>query len=357
MNTNPPSTLEKRISELPVGYISKKNIHGTTCYYRQWKENGKVKSEYINPSDVDYIISLIDERRKLQLEPRLETYRNDPSPASQRRFYEYAKRVYMSRTIGIGHQDYEVMITDKLFYIDKTYFIYDWWNHNDQITLITRPRRFGKTLNLSMINCFFSRRYENRSDLFEGLEIWKNESMHQLQGSQSVIFISFGNIKSTSIHGQIEQIKQLVCSSFREYDYLLEYLDADSTKIFRSYYSDISEEMAINGIHVLSELMHKVYGEKVIILLDEYDTPLLEAWSSGIWEECSSFMRLFFNSTLKTNPYLYKALLTGITRISKESFFSDMNNLRVCSMTSSEYDYAFGFTEKEVWIEGDNQVP
>lgn len=112
--------------------------------------------------------------------------------------------------------------------------------------------------------------------------------------------------------------------------------------------------MAINGIHVLSELIHKVYGEKIIILLDEYDTPLLEAWSSGIWEECSSFMRLFFNSTLKTNPYLYKALLTGITRISKESFFSDMNNLRVCSLTSSEYNYAFGFTEKEVWIERGN---
>ena len=109
--------------------------------------------------------------------------------------------------------------------------------------------------------------------------------------------------------------------------------------------------MAINVIHVLSELMHKVYGEKVIILLDEYDTPLLEAWSFDIWKECSSFMRLFFNSTLKTNSYLYKALLTGITRISKDSFFSDMNNLRVCSMTSSEYDYTFGFTEKEVWIE------
>ena len=347
--------LEKRISELPVGYISKKNIRGTTCYYRQWKENGKVKSEYINPNDVDYIVSLIDERRKLQLELRMESCRLDSSAASQKRLYEYAKRFYLSQTVGIGHQDYEVMICDKLFYIDKTYFIQDWWNHNDQVTLITRPRRFGKTLNLSMINCFFSRKYEGRSDLFEGLDVWKNTAMHELQGSQSVIFLSFGDIKASNAHGQIEQIKLLVSSTFLENDYICKYLDEDSAQIFRSYYTNITEEMAIRGIRVLCELMYKAFGEKVIILLDEYDTPMLEAWTAGAWEECSSFMRLFFNSTLKTNPYLYRAMLTGITRISKESFFSDMNNLRVCSMTSPEYDYAFGFTEKEVFDAMDAQ--
>lgn len=347
--------LERRISELPIGYISKKNIRGTTCYYRQWKENGKLKSEYINPNDIDYMISLIDERRRLQLELRAETYRLNLSSSSQRRFYEYAKRFHLGRTIGIGHQDYEVMISDKLFYVDKTYFIQDWWNHNDQVTLITRPRRFGKTLNLSMINCFFSRKYEGRSDLFEGMDVWKNTAMHELQGSQPVIFLSFGDIKSSSASGQIEQIKLLLSSVFLENDFICEYLDEASSQIFRSYYTNISKEMAIKGICVLCELMYKAFGKKVIILLDEYDTPMLEAWTAGTWKECSSFMRLFFNATLKSNPYLYRALLTGITRISKESFFSDMNNLRVCSMTSPEYDYAFGFTEKEVFEAMDAQ--
>lgn len=347
--------LEKKIAALPKGYISKKNINGKVCHYRQWKENGKVKSEYISDMDVDFVAALISERKRLSEELKLEIYREDTSLKGIHRFCEYIRKFYLGRNVPIGIQDYEFLIVNKLFYVDKTIFIRDWWNNGDQVSLITRPRRFGKTLTLSMVNCFFSKEYSNRKDLFEGLGIWQYPEMRKLQGSFPVIFISFGNIKYSDVSRQTELIKTMIQSIFSSFSYIKENLSDEDAAIFQKYFENMSNEMAINGLHVLCELIYKSSGQKTIILLDEYDTPLLEAWSFGTYDECACLMRMFFNSTFKTNRYLYRGILTGITQISKESFFSDLNNLKVFSMLSDTYSTAFGFTEKEVFAAMDEQ--
>ena len=347
--------LEERIAQLPTGYISKKKIRGKECYYRQWKENGKIKSEYIKRDDVDYFVNLINERRQLQEELLLETYRADHSAAGQRRLYTYIKHFFMGRNVPIGVQDYEALITKKQFYIDKTLFIRDWWKRQDQVSLITRPRRFGKTLNLSMVNCFFSLTYANRSDLFEDFEIWKDVSMRPLQGTFPVIFLSFGSIKHGNAGSQLATLKILLKELFSSYDHVFSNLSETDRKIYNSYFEEITDEMALQGVQTLSALLYKSTRRKVIILLDEYDTPMLEAWISGNWDACANQMRIFFNATFKSNPYLERALLTGITQISKESFFSDLNHLKVFSLSSKEYECSFGFTEKEVFAAMDAQ--
>lgn len=199
----------------------------------------------------------------------------------------------MARTIGIGNQDFETIRREGYFYIDKTDLIRQWWESGDGVTLITRPRRFGKTLNMSMLERFFSVEYKGQGKIFEGLSIWNNKMYPELQ---------------------------------------------------RTY--------------------------PVIILLDEYDTPIQEAYVNGYWDEMTAFIRSLFNSTFKTNPYLFRAVMTGITRISKESVFSEfvtnsegiddlrthqsassfnLNNLAVITTTSEIYEDSFGFTQQEVW--------
>lgn len=343
--------LRNSISELPIGYISKKNINGKTCYYRQWKESGKVKSKYIPASEVSYVTHLIEERKKLEFQLELELLRAENTPEAARRIYQYLQKLHLSRPAPVGVQYYEDLIERKLFFVDKTNFISDWWNSGSFATLITRPRRFGKTLNISMINAFFSMKFHDRADLFEDFLIWQNEDMRILQGTYPVIFISFGGVKESTAKEQLYSLKTIIHSAFAAYDFLTDHFNPGDKSIFDSYRNsiDITDEMAVAGIYTLSEILYNTIGKKCIILIDEYDTPILEARMSSEWEKCAHTMRLFLNKTLKTNPYIERALLTGITRISKESFFSDLNHLHVCSMTSSEYDYAFGFTEEEVF--------
>lgn len=345
--------LHSQINSLPVGYISKKTIHGNTCYYRQWKENGKVKSQYVPNNQVDYIVSLINRRKSLQSELRIETYRSraESDPKARARLIEYGRKLHLEFQVPIGVQDYETLSSKNLFYIDKTFFISDWWNHDDVVTLITRPRRFGKTLNLSMVNCFFSKKYANRSDLFDKFEVWNDRNMRSLQGTIPTIFISFGGIKESDARGQLMSLKSQIHYAYYEHKYIIDMLPEQDKKAYCKYLDPFgyTDEMIISGINELCRFIHAAYGQNSIILIDEYDTPMLEAWVGNSWSTCANNMRLFFNKTLKTNPYIKKALLTGITRISKESFFSDLNHLKVCSMTSHMYDYAFGFTEDEVF--------
>lgn len=174
----------------------------------------------------------------------------------------------MARKLGIGHDDFAVVRESNNFYVDKTNFIREWWESNDKVTLITRPRRFGKTLNMSMLENFFSLQYAGRGDLFEGLSIWRSEQYRELQGTYPVIFLSFANVKKAS---------------------------------------------------------YKEARKKI------------------------GYTRGLFNSTFKTNSYLERAVMTGITRINKESIFSDLNNLKVVTTTSEKYSDCFGFTEEEVF--------
>lgn len=257
----------------------------------------------------------------------------------------------MPRTVGIGHQDFEQMITTENFYIDKTMFIKEWWENNDAVTLITRPRRFGKTLNLDMIEHFFSVNHAGRSDLFQNLSIWQEEKYRELQGTYPVIFLSFASVKATSFPEARKSICQIIKKLYNKYDFLLEssHLNEDERKMYNHISNDMENHMAANSLNALSDYLMRYYGKKVLILLDEYDTPMQEAYVHGYWDELVSFIRNLFNSTFKTNPFLERAIMIGITRGSKESIFSDLNNIEVVTTTSEKYETAFGFTQEEVW--------
>ena len=253
--------------------------------------------------------------------------------------------------IGIGIQEFDEIRDGKCFYIDKTYFIREWWESKDKATLIARPRRFGKTLNMSMLKQFFSVDYKDREDLFEGLSIWEEKEYRQLQGTYPVIFLSFAAVKAGNLEGAKTQIKQEIARLYEENRYLLEgnVLSDNERKIYNSTTIQMDDTMAQNALKTLSVWMERYYGKKVIILLDEYDTPMQEAYVQGYWDEFTSFVRSLFNASFKTNPYLERAIMTGITRVSKESIFSDLNNLRVVTTTSNLYADCFGFTEEEVF--------
>ena len=255
------------------------------------------------------------------------------------------------KTIGIGKQDFASLREHNCFYIDKTDFIKEWWNSQDDVTLITRPRRFGKTLNMSMVECFFSVKYAKRLDLFEGLSIEKNAGLRKLQGTYPVLFLSFAAVKTNTYENARRQICSLIASLYDENMYLLngDTLNEREKKRFQAVTPEMNDADAVMALQNLCLFLSKYYGKKVIVLLDEYDTPLQESYAYGYWRELTAFTRSLFNATFKTNPYLERAIMTGITRVSKESIFSDLNNLEVITTTSEKYATSFGFTESEVF--------
>ena len=257
----------------------------------------------------------------------------------------------MARRVAIGIQDFGDLIQKKYFYIDKTSFIKEWWDSGDSVTLINRPRRFGKTLNMSMVEHFFSVEYAGRGDLFEGLSVWEHEEYRNIQGTWPVISLSFANVKEKDYRTARKKICQLLTKLYSENSFL-----ADSGVLCESdlrYFKRVSEDMddsdATLALYQLSDFLSRYYGKKVIILLDEYDTPMQEAYVDGYWDELVAFTRSLFNATFKTNPWLERGIMTGITRVSKESVFSDLNNLEVVTTTSNKYAASFGFTEQEVF--------
>ena len=257
----------------------------------------------------------------------------------------------MAKVVGIGKQRFDKIVENDCFYIDKTMFIKEWWENQDDVTLITRPRRFGKTLNMDMLKCFFSVEYKDRGDLFEGLDIWKEKKYREIQGTYPVIFMSFAEIKQNNYKDAVEKIKRIICDLCQQFDFLKDW--DGLTEIEKKNISDISyymsDVMALDLLKNMSNYLSRYYKKNAIILLDEYDTPMQEAYLNGYWEEIVSFTRNFFNSTFKTNPYLERAIMTGITRVSKESIFSDLNNLDIVTTMSQKYETSFGFTEEEVF--------
>ncbi len=258
---------------------------------------------------------------------------------------------------GLGYQDFEEVRSQHIFYIDKTDFIREWWENADKVTLITRPRRFGKTLNMSMTECFFSNKYKDRSDLFEGLSIWEEKSpdgeyrYRKLQGTFPVIFLSFANVKAASYKEMLFKITKVITDLYNKNDYLLNgnLLNEKERKYYQKIEPGMSSELATDAISTMAGFMQRHYNQKVIIILDEYDTPMQDAWISGYWEAAVRFFSGLFNSTFKTNEYLERGLITGITRVAKESIFTGMNNLDVITTTSDKYTTSFGFTEEEVF--------
>ncbi len=256
----------------------------------------------------------------------------------------------MARTVAIGYQDFETIRQKEYFYIDKTNFIKEWWENGDNVTLITRPRRFGKTLNMNMLERFLSIEYTGQGEIFKGLSIMKDENYQKLQGTWPVISLSFADVKANTFLIAKEKICMLIRELYNKHDYLQtkETLNEQEQNFFRKIFEPVTDSVVSYSLKNLSGYLSRYYGKKVIILFDEYDTPLYEAWVNGYWKEMAEFIRGLFNSTFKTNPYLERAVMTGITRISKESIFSDLNHLMVVTSTSEMYTDCFGFTEKEV---------
>ena len=266
----------------------------------------------------------------------------------------------MHPVISIGKQNFASLRENNCFYIDKSDLIREWWESQDEITLITRPRRFGKTLNMSMLNNFFSNLYTDKKKLFEDLSVWKEEKYQKLQGTYPVIFISFATIKGADYQDARDGIIMAINEAYSEHRYLLEWngLTEGERRCFEeldNYAKNpgmkepVANDTICNAVKNLSNCLYRYYEKKVLILLDEYDTPMQEAYLYEYWEEFIAFIRNFFNATFKTNPYLERAMMTGITRVSKESVFSDLNNLNVVTTTSEEYESSFGFTEEEVF--------
>lgn len=256
----------------------------------------------------------------------------------------------MARTVSIGNQDFEAIIENRYFYVDKTDFIREWWENGDVVTLITRPRRFGKTLNMSMTEYFFSVKYADRGDLFASLSIWKEEKYRKLQGTFPVISLSFANIKESDYSAARKKICQMLTDLYTDHIFLLnsDILTKRDQEFFQNISPDMDDMYATLSIHQLSKYLSLYYKKKVIILLDEYDTPMQEAYTNGYWEELTGFIRNLFNAAFKTNPFLERAVMTGITRVSRESVFSDLNHPEVVTTTSEKYETAFGFTRQEV---------
>ena len=274
----------------------------------------------------------------------------------------------MAKVISIGKQSFSSLREHDNFFVDKTNFIKEWWEKEDDITLIARPRRFGKTLNMSMLECFFSNKYAGRADLFEGLSIWEDEKYRQLQGTYPVIFLSFASVKADNLMEAKIQIKQEIAVLYEENRYLLkkDILSDNERKLYNRTTEQMDDTTAQKAIRNMAAWMHRYYGKNVIILLDEYDTPMQEAYLQGYWDEFTSFIRSLFNATFKTNSYLERAIMTGITRVQYrryakfakqtsngstivEPMFSDLNNLEVVTTTSGAYEDSFGFTEPEVF--------
>ncbi len=257
----------------------------------------------------------------------------------------------MKPVISIGAQSFAFLRENGCFLVDKTGLIREWWENQDAVTLITRPRRFGKTLNMNMLDCFFSNRYANRGDLFWGLSIWEEEKYRKLQGSRPVISFSFASIKGQDYAAAREGIVQTLIELYTRYEFLMEgdFLSEKEKAFFKSVNAEMTDTVAAFSVNRLSIYLERYYGKRVLILLDEYDTPMQEAYGNGFWKEMVAFVRSLFNATFKTNPAMERGLLTGITRVSKESVFSDLNHLTVVTTTSEMYRAQFGFTQKEVF--------
>ena len=255
----------------------------------------------------------------------------------------------MKKGIGIGIEDFSEVIKENCYYIDKTKWIGEILEDKSKIKLFTRPRRFGKTLNMSMLKYFFNvENKEENKKLFNGLDVEKSEYMSE-QGQYPVIFISLKSIKAKTWEEAIQEIRLLVLELFSEYKYLLEDLDEYDLPRFKKYLmgnTDFSELK--NALLFLTRILFQKYKKEVILLIDEYDSPLISAYEHHYYSDAIAFFKVFYGEALKTNQYLKMGVMTGIIRVIKAGIFSDLNNLRVYSILNRQYPDFFGFNGEEV---------
>ena len=253
------------------------------------------------------------------------------------------------KAVPVGIEDFKELIQDEYYYVDKTLLIDEMLMNKSKVTLFTRPRRFGKTLNMSMLRYFFDvKDKEENKKLFENLKIYDSEYMSE-QGKYPVIFVSLKDLKEDTWEECLESIKDIMYKIFNEYSFLREKLNIVEKRQFDKIWEITGNERNFKtSLLDLSNYLNKYYGEKVIILIDEYDAPIINAFDKGYYNEAINFFQTFYSSALKTNNSLKYGVLTGITRIIKEGIFSGLNNLYVNTILSKDYSEYFGLLENEV---------
>ena len=256
------------------------------------------------------------------------------------------------KIIPIGIEDFKCLIDRNCYFIDKTLLIKDILDSGAMVNLFTRPRRFGKTLNISMLRRYFEKTEEDNSYLFNGLKISETEDKYKSHmGQYPVINISLKGMKQNSFDDAFEQFKNIVISEYERHDYILssDKLKPVQRKKFEAIYNGIADDKVyLNALKNLSDCLMTYYSKKVIVLIDEYDVPLQNAHLNRFYDEMINLIRSVFESVLKTNDSLEFAVLTGCLRVSKESIFTGLNNLNVNSVKTIDYSEYFGFTESEV---------
>ena len=254
------------------------------------------------------------------------------------------------KKIPIGVEDFKDLITDNYYYIDKTKLIEDIENDGSKVKLFCRPRRFGKTLNMSTIKYFFNiEKSEENRELFNGLYIEKSPYIEE-QGKYPVIFISMKGITSSTWSGAVKSIGEKIFELYNEYDGKINnILTENENKIFNRFAGKESEEEELKtSLSFLTKLLYKYYNQKVVVLIDEYDSPIMTAYEKGYYIEMKDFLKAFYGNVLKTNEYLQMGILTGIIRVAQAGIFSDLNNFISYTTLNNDYSQSFGLTEKEV---------
>ena len=252
------------------------------------------------------------------------------------------------KRLAIGIDDFRKIIKEDCYYVDKTKFIEAVLEDASNVKLFTRPRRFGKTLNMSMLKYFFDvRESEENRELFNGLDIEKSKYIDE-QGKYPTILISLKSIKYETWEESLEQLKSLVSNLYNEFEYIRECLNESEIELFNDIWFKKENGEYANSLKNLTSFLYKYYKKEVILLIDEYDIPLITAHKYGYYDEIINFYKIFLGEALKTNQYLKMGVLTGIIRVIRTGIFSDLNNLKVYSILEKKYSEFFGFTEEEV---------
>ena len=252
------------------------------------------------------------------------------------------------KRLAIGIDDFRKIIKEDCYYVDKTKFIADVLQDASNVKLFTRPRRFGKTLNMSMLKYFFDvRESEENRKLFNGLDIEKSKYIDE-QGKYPTILISLKSIKYETWEESLEQLKSLISNLYNEFEYIRESLNESEIELFNDIWFKKENGEYANSLKNLTSFLYKYYKKEVILLIDEYDIPLITAHKYGYYDEIINFYKIFLGEALKTNQYLKMGVLTGIIRVIRTGIFSDLNNLKVYSILEKKYSDFFGFTEEEV---------
>ncbi len=257
----------------------------------------------------------------------------------------------MARVANFGGQSFELLRKQEAMYIDKTKFIRDWWEKEDRITVLSRPPRYGKSLNIDTLRCFFSNEFEGRKDLFEGLYVWHYDKYRKLQGTYPVVFLNLEEIIAEGADAMKAELKMIISDMYDNYCDAVtsDKLSEEEKDFSNSVGYKMEDSVLIESLRALTVFLSKFYDKKAVVLVDSYDLPLLTLEKNEDREEMTTFLNKLFSALLKDNQYLERALIMGLTSDMAEDIFDiEKDNIRVIASSNEEYKDAFGFSKEEI---------